>query len=294
VKPFKSYDKQIEILRSRGCVVESDEECRQQLARINYYRLSAYFLPYKNHDESYVRKVSFRRVIDTYEFDRRLQNILMLAIEEAEINLRSKLAYYHANQYGPLGYMDPETHAPGYNHAAFLKLFWGQVSSNDTSLVAKHHMREYGGNFPIWVAVEFFSFGMLSRFYSDLKPSDRRRLAHDVYICGDPDGIKSWLRCCTDLRNICAHYGRLYYRIFSAIPRGITVSGREGDKYAQRRLFSSIMALRKLYPDPVKWDSEVVEAISALIERYENSIELWHIGFPEDWKSELTLSHRPI
>jgi len=295
VKPFTSYEEQIKILRSRGCVVESDEECRQQLSRINYYRLSAYFLPYKNDDGNYAAGTSFCRVIDTYEFDRKLRNIIMLALEETEANLRSKLAYFHAQKYGALGYLDPDTHTQEknkakkrYNHAAFLKLFWGQVSSNDTSLVARHHMKEYGGNFPIWVAVEFFTFGMLSRFYSDMKPADRRKFARDVFSCREADRIESWLRCCTDLRNVCAHYGRLYYRIFTAIPSGITPAmPASKDKYTHRRLLPAIMAIRRLYPDLKKWNGEVVEPISALIAQYETSINLSHIGFPNNWEELL-------
>ena len=76
-------------------------------------------------------------------------------------------------------------------------------------------MKKYDGHFPLWVAVELFSFGMLSRFYSDMKTEDKKQLARRLYGTV-PKNVSSWLRCCTDLRNICAHYGRLYYRIFSS------------------------------------------------------------------------------
>jgi abortive infection bacteriophage resistance protein len=303
VKPSKDYDEQIEILRSRGCLVESSEECQQQLARINYYRLSAYFLPYtigNKENEKYAPKTSMRVVIENYEFDRKMRNILSLALEEVEIGLRSTIAYFHAQKYGALGYMDPDTHTTEhskrkkqYNHAAFLKLFWGQISSNG-SLVTKHHMKEYGGNFPIWVAVEFFTFGMLSRFFSDMKPADRKKFVRGSFGTNDADEIESALRCCTDLRNICAHYGRLYYRVFSAIPKGVSVPSKDDDKYAQRRLFSQILAIRRLYVDPIKWNSEVVEQIKALVDTYGDSIYLHHIGFPQEWESLLMRGSAPL
>ena len=47
--------------------------------------------------------------------------------------------------------------------------------------------------------------------------ADQKEFAQKHYAT-IPQNLKSWLRCATDLRNICAHYGRLYYRIFSAIP----------------------------------------------------------------------------
>ena len=64
--------------------------------------------------------------------------------------------------------------------------------------------------FPIWVIVELFTLGMLSFFFADLNTQDQKDLARAVFH-STANNIKSWLRCCTDLRNICAHYGRLYF-----------------------------------------------------------------------------------
>ena len=95
--------------------------------------------------------------------------------------------------------------------------------------------------------------------------------------------LDSWLRCCTDLRNICAHYGRLYYRIFFAIPA--TPDGfpiRLG-----RRLFDNIEMLSFLYPDRDKWNNEGLLSTIALIDEYSEDIELRHIGFPINWEKLL-------
>lgn len=44
VKPFKSYDEQVELLISRGLLVNDKENAKAILKRMNYYRLSAYSL----------------------------------------------------------------------------------------------------------------------------------------------------------------------------------------------------------------------------------------------------------
>lgn len=49
--------------------------------------------------------LSFDRVLSIYEFDRKLHGILFSALEETEIFIRSKIAYFHAHKYGALGYM---------------------------------------------------------------------------------------------------------------------------------------------------------------------------------------------
>lgn len=79
----------------------------------------------------------------------------------------------------------------------------------------------------------------------------------------------SWMRCCTDLRNICVHYGRLYFRIFAAMPSGFDIS--EADK---RRLWGAILSVKALYPSSEKWNNEFMPKIEALFEEYKKDINL--------------------
>ena len=152
-------------------------------------------------------------------------------------------------------------------------------------LFVKHHIENYEGKFPLWVATELFTFGMLSYFYGDMVTSDKKDLAKSMYST-TYSNLESWLRCCTDLRNICGHHGRLYFRIFSAIP--VTPKGFPVD--LGRRLFDNVVTLSFLYPDSSRWNYEVLPAIAALIEEYAADIELEHIGFPEEWENLLKKS----
>ena len=127
--------------------------------------------------------------------------------------------------------------------------------------------------------MELFTFGMVSYFYADMPAKDKKFISRELYST-HPKNVESWLYCCTVLRNICAHYGRLYYRVFTSVPANI--SGL--DKNSERRLFGALMALCKLYPDEKKWNTEIVTALTALIEESQNEVNLWHIGFPKDWE----------
>lgn len=92
----------------------------------------------------------------------------------------------------------------------------------------------------------------------------------------------SWLKCCTDLRNICAHYGRLYCRVFPALPSGFQLS-----EFAGSRLWGAVLSVRALYPSTSEWNNEFMPALEALIEAYSEDIDLYHLGFPNDWESRL-------
>ena len=96
VKPHLSYERQINKLREKGCIIDDDSFCRDVLVNIGYYRLSAYFLPFKSFDGTYMDNLSFERVYRVYEFDRKLRNLLFSAIEVIEVSLRTRLAHFHS------------------------------------------------------------------------------------------------------------------------------------------------------------------------------------------------------
>jgi len=130
--------------------------------------------------------------------------------------------------------------------------------------------------------IELFTFGTLSHFYADMPLNDQKHIARKFFKTHQKT-LSSWLKCCTDLRNFCAHFGRLYYRIFTSIPDGIP----ELEKSNQRSLFAVIMTLRNLYTDPIKWNKEIYASLFTLINEYKVYIQLSCIGFPSDWEAKL-------
>lgn len=282
-KPPLKYEEQLEKLKKRGCIINDDKKCISILKSINYYRLSAYFLPFKLDNGNYEEGLSFERVFSIYEFDRKLHGILFNALEETEIFLRSKIAYFHAHKYGALGYMDKANFSVKAElHENFIENFKREIDKNKNILFVKHHIYKYGGEFPIWAASEMFTFGMLSKFFANMTCQDRENLSNDIYKT-NPKFVGSWLRCCTDLRNICAHYGRLYFRTFSAAPSGID----NLEEKSKRKLFGAILSLKKLYPFKDKWDNETLKKLMSLVDEHKSDIDLEHIGFSYKWIEEL-------
>ncbi|UOO37406.1 Abi family protein [Oscillospiraceae bacterium CM] len=285
VKQPTTYEQQIIKLRARGCQISDDGECQKILQNVNYYRLTAYFLPFKKADDTYF-DVTIERIYNIYEFDRKLRRILLTAIEEIEIKLRTRLAYYHSHEYGALGYKDSNNFNQKHKHELFENKIKAEISNNRNVLYVKHHLENYEGQFPIWVAVELFTFGMLSFFFADLKGVDRRSVAENDFAV-NADVLQSWLACCTDIRNICAHYGRLYYRRFSKFPK-------TPERYRQlsNTVFDYICIIKYLFPDKQRWNSETLTALEALINEYDGVIKLNHIGFPTNWTDLLNSTEK--
>jgi abortive infection bacteriophage resistance protein len=144
LKPPTAYNQQWEKLRSRGCQISDIPVCEKILSRINYYRLSAYFLPFKRADGNYMPGTDFNTVYQIYEFDRKLRNPIFAAIAEVEIYLWAKFAYYHTHEYGVLGYMDAANYNQRHRHDRFKELIETETKNNRKVLFVQHHIPNCG------------------------------------------------------------------------------------------------------------------------------------------------------
>ena len=282
-KPPITISQQVELLKSRGCIIDDEFECSEFLSRVNYYRLSAYFLPFlDSKTDSYVTGTNFSRICRIYNFDQILRMLLLSVIEDIEVFVRTQVAYYCAHKYDPLGYEDAINFNNRHDHAKFIAAIESEVKRNENVLFVKHHIKKYNGKLPIWVAVELFSFGTLSRFFSDLKLPDQKILAKEMFGL-DNRIIRSWLHCGTGLRNICAHYGRLYFRELGALP----LTPKKFTTPFDRSLFSSIVMLMHMYPDIEKWNLIFTYPLEHVFSKYENVLDTKHMGFPDNWREIL-------
>ena len=129
LKKPTTYDEQIDRLKAHGVSVHDEEFCRCKLAEINYYRLGAYFLPFREGKEQCVEGTTFEQVYHIYEFDRKLRRIMFSALEEVEIFLRAKLAYFHAHKYGPEGYLVPDNFSEKHDPEKFAENLKREIKS---------------------------------------------------------------------------------------------------------------------------------------------------------------------
>ncbi len=283
VKNPATIKAQIEKLRSRGCIIEDEERAKFVLENVNYYRLVHYFSPFLENKGRYREGTTFEKVMRIYDFDRLLRSLILTVLEEVEISMRAHVSNFHALKYGALGYLNESCFDNRHhNHKHFLGKIDRLVETNTGEELVTHHMRKYGGAFPLWVIMELFSFGMLNTFYSDLKTDDKKAIADKAfaipYRC-----VEDWLYCLSDLRNMCAHYNRLYANKMNSIPK------QPPDFYRPMNdtLYDHIIILKELYPRDDTWRTTFIMRLEMLFMEYGDVIELEHIGFPKNWREEL-------
>lgn len=285
VKPPKTYKEQVEIYKGRKLRIENSEYSAKILQRVNYYRLSAYGLTLKDptNDKQYNNNASFNKMLSLYEFDRKLRLLLLGALETIEIAFRTHISYEIAHKFGPLGYKDKDNFINEKFHKESIdELDILIKKSRKGELFIQHHFKKYNGVIPIWAAIEVTSFGYLSKLYRNLDEVVKKHIAK-VYYNVPYNYLESWLQTLSNVRNVCAHYGRLYNKKLTFKPR---LFKEESKQFNNDLTFASIYITQRLLTK--NEGTRLITDLKALIYEFEDVLEFEHLGFPSNWTELLS------
>lgn len=293
LKPALTYDQQIDRLKNvHNLSISDDAAALEILKKVNYYRLSAYGLGLSQKDdkEKYIDGISLEHIYRLYEFDSIFRNILIHVIEQLEIQLRTQISNFLALKYGSEGYVDPAhfTEKKTKNgepvHTTVMESFNKEREHQKNAPFVKHHMAKYEGHFPVWVAVELFTFGNLSSLYSIMVLEDRKEIAR-LYNT-EPKYLGSWILALVEIRNICAHYSRLYNMPLKQTPHLYP----EYQKYRVgtiNKVFPALLAIKRMLNCDERWNAFEIQ-LEALIDEYSDVVRLSFMGFPKEWREVLS------
>ena len=247
-KPFLTVPEQIRRLRGRGMDCGDDAYAAEVLQRYGYYRLSGYWHLYRDRPappaprfddegreirlDTFVPGTSLTHVVSLYEFDHELRMRLSDILSTIETTFRffighrlgrvDAFAHRHPWALGATRQEDPS--APPEPTTAYREWLeeYDRHEQRARGDFVVHFRQQYGPHLPIWVATEVMSFGVLSSLYDLMLQSDQEILAARFQVRtadghGDRGALGNWLNNLRNVRNICAHYGRLWNRAFDVI-----------------------------------------------------------------------------
>ena len=286
VKPARSYEEQAERLYDvHNLYVENADRARHIFSTVNYYRLTTYGKHLRQADdpERFVDGVTLNDLYDLYQFDMGLRHQILPVLEFFEVQLRAKISYHLAMTYGSTGYTNAanfrlDRQSQG-SHKSLMNKFRIEVDREDDLAFVRHHQSKYGGKFPVWAAVELFSFGMIAQLYAILTDSDQWAISKQYRL--SPEELGALIGASVDVRNICAHYGRLYNQTMD--DRAILLP-----KYApyDGDYLFPILLMLKVPAGGHRVYSDMIRGIAAL-EREFPKADLRLCGFPENWEDIL-------
>lgn len=291
LKPALSYKEQIKKLRiDHNLSISNVKLAEEILKNVNYYRLSGYGIGLKksNNKEHYEDNISIEHLFKLYCFDSQFKNNLIRTIEQIEIELRTQIAYHLSIKYGSdaLIYKDNFIHKTNKAGKSIYSIINEnlnkEINRQRNKPFVKHHLRKYNRKFPIWVSVELMSFGNLSSLFSILKDEDQKEIS--TYYNTDPKYLKNWILCLVEVRNICAHYTRLYNMPLKETPR--LYSENEQYKGKQNKIFPILLIIKRILNSNDQWKS-LLNDLKNTFDKYSGYFNFKYMGFPENWKDIL-------
>lgn len=224
-KVFKTHGQQLKILKNRGLNIYPVIQSYNILKKNNYYNLiNGYSSPFlklqDSNTENYIDGSSFMEIFSLYKFDRNISKIYLGEILKIEELIKSIISYHFSEAYGYKDY--------NYlNRNNFKSTTYGNKNTDINNLISKSmkniwkfdgaqpyilHYRKKHQYVPLWVLVNSMSFGDISKFYSYMKPNDKKKIAKELSYNSKiyASDVQNFLRTLGIYRNILAHNERFY------------------------------------------------------------------------------------
>lgn len=300
-KPYLPLSDQLALIKKRGLQVTDDAAAIECLHRNGYYRLSAYWYPFRKiggtvRTDNFLSGSRFEDAVALYKFDKKLKLLLLDAIERVEIAARVEIALV-LGRLDPFAYLDTRWFRPEFvadaKYQDWIDNYHRKLKASERTEFVAHHYSRYGTGaaLPLWIAIELWDFGLLSYAYSGMLERDQKSVARRFQI---PDWrlMVSWLRSLNYARNVIAHHGRLWNLNLSVNPR-IPRPGQIPDfdpslPLNAARIYSVcciLCFLTRVINPQSHWIAEA-KTVFAHFPVMPHAV-LQDMGFPADWQTHL-------
>ncbi len=307
-KVFKTLDEQVEILRSKGLIVDDVDFAKDILLRENYFFISGYrhIFMTNSKENKFMPGTTFEELYAMFSFDRNMRNILFKHILIIENNIKSLISYELSKKYGfkEKDYLNVDNFTQNPMKVRqvhdILDKMRRQIRVNGKQHTATLHYLSNYGYIPLWILVKVLSFGIVSELYTILKEEDQ--LAISKFYGIDPPTLSIYLSVLSNYRNLCAHEDILYDHITQRnIPDNkyhFQLDIKKSDDeyiYGKNDLYSVIIILKIMLTD--REFRNLINEISYEIDFLEGKVKvlkseqiLNKIGFPKNWRDILDIN----
>ncbi|WP_313119629.1 Abi family protein [Proteiniclasticum ruminis] len=302
IKKPLSVENQLLKLSEKGLKYDDLENAKKILLSTNYYYFTGYLHKFKSLDiegeEIYKTDLKIEDLYSLIQIDTQLRSILLQAIDYIERDLKTKIAYYLAQDdkiHGSVNYLYSEyfeskiVKSDRYyrekingirrNHRDFIRHYEGEYNKKvQNSTFVKHHSEKYWGCLPIWVAVEIMTIGNIKHLYTKLLPTAiQNQVASSL---GLSIGLmKNYLSCLNDFRNLLAHNVRIYDLKISYTPSTNKKDPIDTTNY----IFDYVCVLKYLLSDNDFWNCTILVQLSIVMGGMPGNVEAGEWGFPQNW-----------
>lgn len=284
-------EEQLNLLISRGLVVEDYKSAVNVLKQIGYYHLSAYMRNFQrgiNHE--FIANTNFKDVIDLYNFDEELRLISFNAIRKIEIAYRAAISNVMCKKYNSHWFYDVNA----FKNNTYIKKCENLILSeivNKKGVYAATFIAKYYQKYnnpalpPFWMSVETFTLGAIATLYQMISSKNQREITQYLGFTTDNKIVSqsNWLYAITVVRNTSAHNARLYNKVFRITP---TINRHIKELQINSNITTNsyyyIAMIINYYLKTISNDISFENDIQKLFAKYPQ-IDKTKMGFPANW-----------
>ena len=284
-----TFEQQLQQLKDRGLIIDDDGLALFHIKTISYYRLSAYWHPFRkieqdgSFSDDFKEGSQFNEVMRLYEFDRRLRLLVMDAIERIEVYARTLFTYQVGQTYGTFGHTKAANFHPKFDHAPWLEKLEEDAARSKDEFIT-HYKNKYTGfpTLPIWMVTEVMSLGSLSFGYRGFKNDDKKAISDEFAL--PHKCLGNWFHTLNYIRNICSHHGRLWNRKLAIRPSTLRSKAWHPPVTPRNdRVFYVLLILRYLLRKAYGSDGWKVQCDQLLEPIAKDRKWRAAMGIPENW-----------
>jgi len=317
MKPFTTHQEQIEILKNRGLIISDEPSACKILDAENYYNLingykNSFITTDTNGLEKFLPGTTFEEIHQLFLFDRALRTLLLPYFLKFETTIKSRLSYRFSQAYQKeKSYLDMKNYSKNTLHTKSILILIPTLykvigNEMEKSNSISHYLTQYG-HVPLWVLVNFLTFGNIHHIYRCLQPNVKTSIGKDFgnsykadyqveHAQFSSELMEATLKTLNYFRNVCAHEERLFsFKLHkpsksSALAKLINIPA---SKLNKGNVFTAVAFLKLVTPKELY--EEMISNLSALFFEYSIHFTLvtfkklmFQMGFEADWHDLLT------
>ena len=287
--PHLSFLEQAVRLEDKGLIVSSQADAARWLERVGYYRLKPYWRTFELDDGTFAAGASLAHAVDLYLFDMRLRQCLLVGLEKFEVGLRVQISHSIGKR-DALGHRQIQclNSSKAFEHHNWLEKADAQLNECREEWLEEFNA-DFSGHVPTWMAVEAWSFALVSKLYGIMHLNDQAAIAKKFIV--NRNTLASWARAAVGVRNSCAHHNRVWNKPLidqPAIPKtweAKNVQHLAEDRAHQTRVYSVFAILAhslQVLGGAEPWKARVFALADSFPGQTGRSLN--DAGFPQNWR----------
>lgn len=227
MKPFKTLDEQMDILESRGLIIDNRQKTQNYLLEYSYYNvINMYSKFFQQRENTYIIGATFNEIRAVHIYDSEIKSTFFKHLIECEKHFKSIIAYRFSEQYANIPYAYLQTTSYSQKDLIKLSTTISLLSKTITTHIKdrnKNSIKHYSSNHndvPLWVLINYLTFGQVVHMYTHFTDKLKNTIAKDIALYLEKNtgektileskDIENILFNLLEIRNCVAHNNKLF------------------------------------------------------------------------------------